>query len=477
MTYNLNVIRSLTNNSYDNIAIQQEEKIEEISKEERRQSIEMSNPEQREEVNSQVSKTARLFPWFQNFIKPSHFSTYSLVINPFNSQTRAYSILKIAMLPHLQAFKKGYSYPNKSNPSPASSISFANWTSEKQRKAVRKLQQLDIPFSSDFLEKIYTLLQTHERSLCRNPNVSYPALFQVIGSYQEEKAEEPFAQLSCELEIHTNKKASLIFRHVNSTFIAEGSSKHVWKIFALGKPKVIAYSIALPVNNAHKTAAKEENCIQELKGQPYIAKVYRIFSYSVLVNQRLFQQQIIEMKYYPTDLLNILNGGSLSSRIKMLYSIQIMEAIANLHAKGIIHRDIKLENILIDKNGIALTDFGLSCHIQDETLKKELSGTLCYIAPEIIKGNHHKYGFALDIWSAGCVLWLLWKNSIYPWYEEAGKDKPDLSRILEEMNQLENTAINPKDPIAILLWHMLRIEPQMRWSADKVLKALNLISR
>lgn len=441
-------------------------------------SIELNLLETKEEFASQTPKMEMHFKWFQNVLILSHYSSCSLVASPFDPQTNVYSILKIAALPHLQAIKQVYTYPHVDNPSPTASISFANWTSENQKDAVRKLQQFNIPFCFDHLEKIYMLLQKYEEILCHNPTIRYPALFQVIGHYQEENAQTPFAQVSCELEIHTDKKASLIFRKVQKTFIGEGCSKQVWEIFALGKPKLIAYSTALPVKSADKTTIREEECALALKDVSHIAKVYSIFYYRIRVGQYLFDQQIIEMKYYPTDLYDLfISDQPISTHMKLFYSSQIMEAIHNLHAKGIVHRDIKPENFLINKKGVVLADFGLSRHFQDPLFKQERAGSPHYIAPEMLKSESHTYGFALDIWSAGCVLWMLWKNNVYPWYRDANEYHINTAKILDKMTQFENSTTHPKYPIDCLIWQMLRINPEMRWTADKILKILDLLQK
>ena len=78
-----------------------------------------------------------------------------------------------------------------------------------------------------------------------------------------------------------------------------------------------------------------------------------------------------------------------------------------MHIKGIVHRDIKSDNILVasvDNLEIKLTDFGLSIYL-DKSLDNDILGTPLYMAPELIKSQ--KYDSKIDIWSAGIVSYIL----------------------------------------------------------------------
>jgi len=87
--------------------------------------------------------------------------------------------------------------------------------------------------------------------------------------------------------------------------------------------------------------------------------------------------------------------------------LQIVEGIKYCHSRGVIHRDMKLENILIkDDMTIKLTDFGL-CAIKthrDEYFNDEV-GTVRYTAPELLSGEG--YDESVDVWGIGVILFTL----------------------------------------------------------------------
>ncbi|ORX89742.1 hypothetical protein K493DRAFT_232569 [Basidiobolus meristosporus CBS 931.73] len=89
------------------------------------------------------------------------------------------------------------------------------------------------------------------------------------------------------------------------------------------------------------------------------------------------------------------------------YFHQIVAALSYCHSYNITHRDIKIENILVDKrDNIKLIDFGLANFYNRNAVLKTACGSLPYTAPEILRGEPY-VGPEVDIWSLGVVLFVM----------------------------------------------------------------------
>ena len=97
--------------------------------------------------------------------------------------------------------------------------------------------------------------------------------------------------------------------------------------------------------------------------------------------------------------------GRMDWREAMHFITQIMRALSHAHSRGIIHRDIKPQNIMVLRDGsVKVADFGIAClENEGQTLTQEALGSVHYISPEQARGD--RIDARSDIYSAGVVLY------------------------------------------------------------------------
>lgn len=134
---------------------------------------------------------------------------------------------------------------------------------------------------------------------------------------------------------------------------------------------------------------------------PHIARLYE-----VVITEKLVW---LVLEYCPGDELYayVLRHGRLSTDQVQRIFAQLCGAVAYIHTKNIVHRDLKLENILLDKfDRVKLCDFGFTRECEPKRLLQTFCGTICYAAPEMVRGEKYQ-GQAVDVWALGIILYAL----------------------------------------------------------------------
>lgn len=150
------------------------------------------------------------------------------------------------------------------------------------------------------------------------------------------------------------------------------------------------------------------------------------------------------------------------------YLRQIALGVKFLHDHGFAHRDLSLENVLLQRRMAKICDFGLSVRANEATVCTNRVGKLYYMAPEVARCQSYRPKSA-DIWSLGILLFILLTGS--PLVSSEATLEPTL-QVLQQIGVaaiLRQWNMHVDKPIVDLLTCMLQIDPDQRATIDDVL--------
>lgn len=167
----------------------------------------------------------------------------------------------------------------------------------------------------------------------------------------------------------------------------------------------------------------------------------------------------------------IMEVGRFDEQTARFYFWQLLNAVDFLHKRNIVHRDIKLENLLIDRNlNLKLIDFAFSALVDD--LKAPVAGTESYLPPEAFLCKPGE-GRKRDLFAVGVILFMMVRG--VPPFNNAMDDDP-FYRVLRTnprafwtYQQKTSAGFSPPPSLMELIEGLLHPNPLLRWDVKRVL--------
>ncbi|KAH0542380.1 hypothetical protein FGG08_003225 [Glutinoglossum americanum] len=223
---------------------------------------------------------------------------------------------------------------------------------------------------------------------------------------------------------NTVPKRQATFKWFKGQLIGKGTYGRVY----LGMNATTGDFLAVKQVEVNRAAGADKDRIQEMVA----ALDQEIDTMQHLDHNNIVQYLGCERKEYSISIfLEYISGGSVGSCLRkhgkfeesVVRSLtrQTLDGLAYLHREGILHRDLKADNILLDLDGTCkISDFGISKktdNIYGNDITNSMQGSVFWMAPEVIRSQGQGYSAKVDIWSLGCVVLEMFAGR-RPWSKE-----------------------------------------------------------
>lgn len=201
-----------------------------------------------------------------------------------------------------------------------------------------------------------------------------------------------------------------------------------------------------------------EILISSLLSHPHIVRLIDFFyseTHFFLVFEYARGRQLFDI---------VLDNGPMDEKDARRIFRQILSGVDYIHKNSIVHRDLKIENILVDENGNAkIIDFGLSNFYDNKRLLTTFCGSLYFAAPELLLGQ--KYcGPEVDVWSLGVILYVMICGTV-PF------DDKDMHTLQSKIKSAKLTFPGfVSERAKKLISSMVFVEPAQRYDLEQVMR-------
>ncbi|KAG2755582.1 kinase-like protein [Suillus brevipes Sb2] len=215
-----------------------------------------------------------------------------------------------------------------------------------------------------------------------------------------------------------------IFKWVRGELIGKGTYGRVYLALNATTGEMIAVKqVEIPITASDRKDNRQMSFVQALKME---SETLKDLDHPHIVQYLGFEETptflSIFLEYVPGGSVGscLRDHGKFDEEVTKSFTGQILEGLEYLHSKNIIHRDLKADNILVEKTGICkISDFGISKRTDDLNgmASTAMQGTVFWMAPEVIHPQKKGYNSKIDIWSVGCVVLEMWAGK-RPWSDD-----------------------------------------------------------
>ncbi|KAJ7198255.1 kinase-like domain-containing protein [Mycena pura] len=211
----------------------------------------------------------------------------------------------------------------------------------------------------------------------------------------------------------------ITFKWVRGELIGRGTYGRVYLALNVTTGEMMAVKqVESPRTASDWNDSRQTSVVQALK---FESETLKVLDHPNIVQYLGFEETPTNLSIF----LEYVPGGSIGSclhkygkfeeDVTKSFTSQILAGLEYLHSKGIVHGDLKSDNILVETTGVCkISDFGTLKRTDDRNDEHTaMQGTVFWMAPEVII-TQKKYNSKIDIWSIGCVMLEMWAGT-RPW--------------------------------------------------------------
>uniref|UniRef100_A0A2H8U1J5 Dual specificity protein kinase Ttk n=1 Tax=Melanaphis sacchari TaxID=742174 RepID=A0A2H8U1J5_9HEMI len=298
-----------------------------------------------------------------------------------------------------------------------------------------------------------------------------------------------------DLKLSTNLSTSLCIKCANENFISvKGIKYSILNTLGHGGSSIV-YEVLHPETNQVMAIKKVDlsevenviakgylNEVSLLQNLQDCENVIHLFDSQYSIKEKILY---MVMEKGDTDLSKLIRSTKhMSVHMIMYYWTEMLTTVSEVHAKGVIHSDLKPANFLLVSGRLKLIDFGIASKIQGDmtsVLKDVTTGTWNYMSPECIRSGGsnfegHKINQKSDVWSLGCILYsLIYGKTPYSHLTNTWQKLQSIAESKENINFPSHSRVFTKGIPSVLMQTMKLCLIKDVKARPNVIDLLNLI--